>query len=96
MQPACVIVKHANPCGVAVAARPRSMPTAGLSRPTRLRRSAASSPSIASSTRETAEAVSQQFVEVLIAPRVGAEARKVLAAKTNVRVLEVRDRCRRE
>jgi phosphoribosylaminoimidazolecarboxamide formyltransferase/IMP cyclohydrolase len=49
--PACVIIKHANPCGVAVGnARPK--PTRRRSRPTRPRRSAASSPSTAKSTRQ--------------------------------------------
>ncbi len=38
---------------------------------------------------ETAEAVSQQFMEVLIAPRIAATALAALAKKTNVRVLEV-------
>ena len=37
----------------------------------------------------TAEAVSSQFLEVLIAPEILAEARTVLSAKQNVRVLEV-------
>jgi phosphoribosylaminoimidazolecarboxamide formyltransferase/IMP cyclohydrolase len=43
--PACVIVKHANPCGVAVGATRWSRPTARPGRPTRPRPSAASSPS---------------------------------------------------
>jgi hypothetical protein len=47
--PACVIVKHANPCGVAVAPT-RWRPTRKPSRPTRPRPSAASSPSTARST----------------------------------------------
>ena len=48
--PACVIVKHANPCGVAVGAGICCMPTSARSRPIRPRPSAASSPSTASST----------------------------------------------
>ena len=48
-QPACVIVKHANPCGVAIADRSAAAPTSARSRPTRPRRSAASSLSTASS-----------------------------------------------
>jgi phosphoribosylaminoimidazolecarboxamide formyltransferase/IMP cyclohydrolase len=39
--------------------------------------------------RETAEAIGQQFAEVIIAPRVEPDARAVLAAKQNLRVLEV-------
>ena len=47
---ACVIIKHANPCGVAIAATARSMPTGAPSRPTRPRPMAASSRSTANST----------------------------------------------
>jgi phosphoribosylaminoimidazolecarboxamide formyltransferase/IMP cyclohydrolase len=86
--PACVIVKHANPCGVAV----------GSGTLQAYERAFATDPTsafggIIAFNRElnaaTAEAVVQQFVEVLIAPRVSGEARSVLAAKQNVRVLEV-------
>ncbi len=49
--PACVIVKHANPCGVAVAADLLRRPTSAPTSPTRPRPSAASSPSTARSTR---------------------------------------------
>jgi phosphoribosylaminoimidazolecarboxamide formyltransferase / IMP cyclohydrolase len=49
-EPACVIVKHANPCGVADRRR-CSRPTDGRSPPTRPRPSAASSPSIGAWTR---------------------------------------------
>jgi phosphoribosylaminoimidazolecarboxamide formyltransferase/IMP cyclohydrolase len=65
--PACVIVKHANPCGVAVGACARRL-QARPSRPTRPRPSAASSPST-SPRQGGAEAVAGQFVEVIIAPR---------------------------
>jgi phosphoribosylaminoimidazolecarboxamide formyltransferase/IMP cyclohydrolase len=87
-QPACVIVKHANPCGVAVAADTSEA----------YRRAFATDPTSAFGgiiafnreiDRETAEAVTQQFVEVLIAPRVLPQAREVLSQKGNVRVLEV-------
>jgi phosphoribosylaminoimidazolecarboxamide formyltransferase/IMP cyclohydrolase len=87
-QPACVIIKHANPCGVALG-------------PTLLeayRRAFSTDPTsafggIIAFNREidagAAEAVAQQFVEVVIAPGVSAQARAVLAAKANVRVLQV-------
>jgi phosphoribosylaminoimidazolecarboxamide formyltransferase/IMP cyclohydrolase len=86
---ACVIVKHANPCGVAVGANGGRMPIARPSRPIRPRPSAASSPSTCRSTRPTAEAVAGQFAEVIIAPEITAEARAVFAAKQNLRVLVV-------
>ena len=86
--PACVIVKHANPCGVALGKDPAEA----------YRRAFSTDPTsafggIIAFNREVdaaaAQAVSQQFVELLIAPRVSAQGREVLAAKQNVRVLEV-------
>ena len=86
--PACVIVKHANPCGVATAADLLGA----------YKRAFATDPTsafggIIAFNREldagAAEAVSSQFVEVVIAPAVSEGARKVFAAKQNVRVLEV-------
>jgi phosphoribosylaminoimidazolecarboxamide formyltransferase/IMP cyclohydrolase len=85
---ACAIVKHANPCGVALGKDPLEA----------YRRALATDPTsafggIIAFNREldpaVAQALSQQFVEVVIAPRVSAPARGVLAAKQNMRVLEV-------
>jgi phosphoribosylaminoimidazolecarboxamide formyltransferase / IMP cyclohydrolase len=86
--PACVIVKHANPCGVAVAADACLAYTQALSTdPT------SAFGGIIAFNREldvaTAEQVAKQFVEVLIAPTISAGARAVFAAKQNVRLLEV-------
>jgi phosphoribosylaminoimidazolecarboxamide formyltransferase/IMP cyclohydrolase len=87
-EPACVIVKHANPCGVAAAA---SLAAA-------YRKAFATDPTsafggIIAFNRElddaAAQVVVQQFVEVVIAPGVTPEAKQVLAGKANVRVLEV-------
>ena len=67
-RPACVIVKHANPCGVAMAATCWT-PTTAPTTPTRTPPSAASSPSTATLDAATAQAiVERQFVEVIIAP----------------------------
>ena len=87
-QPACVVIKHANPCGVAVAASAlEAYRLAFATDPT------SAFGGIIAFNREldgaTAQAVAEQFVEVLIAPRVAAAARAVLAKKENVRVLEV-------
>jgi phosphoribosylaminoimidazolecarboxamide formyltransferase/IMP cyclohydrolase len=88
---ACVIVKHANPCGVAVAASPleaydrayRTDPTSAFGGIIALNRELDAS---------TAEAIiERQFVEVLAAPSVAADAAKVLASKPNVRVLVLGD-----
>jgi phosphoribosylaminoimidazolecarboxamide formyltransferase/IMP cyclohydrolase len=85
---ACVIVKHANPCGIAIAPTPSSAyqlayrcdPTSAfggviaLNRPLDL---------------ATAEAiVGQQFAEVIVAPEVSKEALATLAKKSAIRVLE--------
>ena len=86
--PACVIVKHANPCGVAVA------PTAAEAYAKALKTDATSAfGGIVAFNRPldgaTAEHVAKQFVEVIIAPVIKPEARAVFAAKQNVRLLEV-------
>ena len=88
---ACVIVKHANPCGVAHRATTLAEPIDRRSRPIRRRRSAASSRSIARSMRTTAEAiVERQFVEVIDRARASSRKRtQLFARKANVRVLEV-------
>ena len=87
-QPACVIIKHANPCGVAVAGSTLdAYRTAFATDPT------SAFGGIIAFNREldaaTVAAVAEQFVEVLIAPQVSAGARAALAKKENVRVLEV-------
>ncbi|GHT85938.1 bifunctional purine biosynthesis protein PurH [Betaproteobacteria bacterium] len=83
---ACVIVKHANPCGVAVAATPlEAYKKAFATDPT-----SAFGGIIAFNTevdRATVEAVSAQFLEVLIAPAYSEEALASIKAKPNVRVL---------
>jgi len=86
--PACVIIKHANPCGVAVAASTlEAYRLAFATDPT------SAFGGIIAFNREldaaTAAAVAEKFVEVLIAPTVSAGAKEVLAKKENVRVLEV-------
>jgi phosphoribosylaminoimidazolecarboxamide formyltransferase/IMP cyclohydrolase len=85
---ACVIVKHANPCGVAVAATPLDA----------YRKAFATDPTSAfggiiafnrAVDAATLEAVSAQFVEVLLAPSYMPDALAVIAKKANVRVLEI-------
>jgi phosphoribosylaminoimidazolecarboxamide formyltransferase/IMP cyclohydrolase len=87
-EPACVIVKHANPCGVAVADGPlaayrkafKTDPVSAFGGILAFNRAL---------DRAAAEAIGAQFAEVIIAPRVEPEAREALAKKANVRVLEV-------
>jgi phosphoribosylaminoimidazolecarboxamide formyltransferase/IMP cyclohydrolase len=86
--PACVIVKHANPCGVAVAGTALE----AYSKALKTDPTSAFGGIIAFNQPldgAAAEAVAKQFVEVLIAPSISAEARAVFAAKQNVRLLEV-------
>ena len=86
--PACVIVKHANPCGVAIGESPadayakafKTDPTSAFGGIIAFNRPLDVS---------AAELVTRQFVEVLIAPAIAPEARAVFAGKPNVRLLEV-------
>jgi phosphoribosylaminoimidazolecarboxamide formyltransferase/IMP cyclohydrolase len=91
VEPACVIVKHANPCGVAVAdsvlaAYEKAFstdPTSAFGGIIAFNRTLDA---------HTAQAiVERQFVEVIVAPAVDADAATIVAAKKNVRVLETGD-----
>jgi phosphoribosylaminoimidazolecarboxamide formyltransferase/IMP cyclohydrolase len=85
---ACVIIKHANPCGVAVGANALEAYQKAL----KTDPSSAFGGIIALNIAcdgAAAEAISKQFVEVLIAPSFSAEAKKIFAAKQNVRLLEI-------
>jgi phosphoribosylaminoimidazolecarboxamide formyltransferase/IMP cyclohydrolase len=86
-QPACVIVKHANPCGVAISetildAYGKAFttdPTSAFGGIIAFNRTVDGA---------TARAIiEKQFVEVIIAPEIGNDALPVLAEKKNVRVL---------
>ncbi len=89
--PACVIVKHANPCGVALAdSLEQAYTRAYLTDPT------SAFGGIIAVNRELDAAAARailerQFVEVILAPRVASEAKALLAAKDAIRVLEVGD-----
>jgi phosphoribosylaminoimidazolecarboxamide formyltransferase/IMP cyclohydrolase len=85
---ACVIVKHANPCGVALGADALE----AYSKAFKTDPSSAFGGIIAFNTtvdKVAAEAISKQFVEVLIAPSYTAEALAIFTAKANVRVLQI-------
>ncbi|GGX45464.1 bifunctional phosphoribosylaminoimidazolecarboxamide formyltransferase/IMP cyclohydrolase [Undibacterium squillarum] len=85
---ACVIIKHANPCGVAT----------GVSALDAYSKAFQTDPTSAFGgiiafncelDAQAAEAVAKQFVEVLIAPSFTADAKAIFAAKQNVRLLEI-------
>ncbi|MGC1182771.1 bifunctional phosphoribosylaminoimidazolecarboxamide formyltransferase/IMP cyclohydrolase [Legionella sp.] len=88
--PTCVIVKHANPCGVAIGANiceafERALDTDKLS---------AFGGIIALNricTEKTAYAITQSFFEVLLAPGFSKEAKAILSQKINLRVIELSD-----
>ena len=87
-QPACVIVKHANPCGVAVASDIGTAYDLAFATDTE-----SAFGGIIAFNREldgaTAAAICErQFVEVIIAPSVSAEAAAAVAEKKNVRLLQ--------
>ncbi|MEI8672034.1 bifunctional phosphoribosylaminoimidazolecarboxamide formyltransferase/IMP cyclohydrolase [Vibrio sp. SA48] len=87
-EPACVIVKHANPCGVALGCdlleaynrAYQTDPTSAFGGIIAFNREL--------DAQTAAAIVERQFVEVIIAPSVSAEAVEVVAAKKNVRLLE--------
>jgi phosphoribosylaminoimidazolecarboxamide formyltransferase/IMP cyclohydrolase len=86
--PACVIVKHANPCGVAVADNIldayekafKTDPTSAFGGIIAFNR--------VLDAGTAAAIVDRQFVEVIVAPGIDADAADIIAAKKNVRVLE--------
>jgi phosphoribosylaminoimidazolecarboxamide formyltransferase/IMP cyclohydrolase len=86
-EPAVVIVKHANPCGVAQSASLLEAWEAALACD-----SVSAFGGIVAVNTEldaaTAEAISAIFTEVVIAPSVSAEAREIFAKKKNLRLLE--------
>ncbi len=87
VEPACVIVKHANPCGVAVASDIASAyDLAYATDPTSAFGGIIAFNEVLDAA--TAQAIiARQFVEVIIAPDIAAAARSVLAEKKNIRVL---------
>ena len=87
-QPACVIVKHANPCGIAI----------GLSLTEAYHKAFETDPTSAFGgifaynrfiDVETAEAMTKQFVEVVIAPGYAPKALEIFKTKPSIRLLEV-------
>jgi phosphoribosylaminoimidazolecarboxamide formyltransferase / IMP cyclohydrolase len=87
-EPACVIVKHANPCGAAIGRNAldayrkafRTDPVSAFGGILAFNRTLE---------RAAVAQIGRQFAEVIIAPRVDAAARAELAKKPNLRVLEV-------
>lgn len=90
-EPACVIVKHANPCGVAISSNIQTAyqkafktdPTSAFGGIIAFNRML---------DEDTAkQIIEQQFVEVIIAPEVSKTAQEILSTKKNIRVLACGD-----
>ena len=84
----CVIVKHANPCGVAMADKPKeAYLRAFMTDPT-----SAFGGIIAFNCKvdeETAEEINKQFAEIIIAPNFSEDALRIFDSKKNLRVLKI-------
>ncbi len=87
-RPACAIIKHTTPCGIALGRNAAD----AFERALATDRTSAFGSVIAFNTvvdRAAAEAMRDLFVEVVVAPRIDAEAVKVFQAKKNLRVVEL-------
>jgi len=87
-RPACAIIKHTTPCGIALGRNAADAYTRALATD----RTSAFGSVIAFNTvvdRAAAEAMRDLFVEVVVAPRVDADALAVFQAKKNLRVVEL-------
>jgi len=94
-QTACVVVKHANPCGVAIGEEIADVYTRAFNADSL----SAFGGIIAlnrTCTVAVAEAISSIFVEIILAPSFDEDALSVLSKKKNLRVLEVGDITGRE
>ncbi|HEY1182222.1 MAG TPA: bifunctional phosphoribosylaminoimidazolecarboxamide formyltransferase/IMP cyclohydrolase [Rhodocyclaceae bacterium] len=85
---ACVIIKHANPCGVAIGANATEAYRKAFTTDSTSAFGGIIAFNVAID-KAAAEAVAGQFAEVIIAPEVTPEARAVFASKQNLRVLIV-------
>ena len=87
-KPACVIIKHTNPCGAAVAPTPReAYAKAYAVDPVSAYGSVIAFNRVLDAS--AAEEVAKLFVEAIIAPDFNADAAKVFSAKKNLRLLAV-------
>ena len=87
-RPACVIIKHTTPCGIALGATPAEAYTRALDTD----RTSAFGSVVAFNTvvdRAAAEAMRELFVEVVVAPRYHDDALAVYREKKNLRVVEL-------
>ena len=86
---ACAIIKHANPCGVAVADNPGQAYDLAFATDTTSAFGGIIAFNRPLDAVTAASIIDGQFLEVLIAPSYGDQTLAVLAAKKNIRVLEI-------
>ena len=86
--PACVVVKHSNPCGVAIGDDLLDVYTRAVNADSL----SAFGGIVAFNricTKDVAEAIDKVFVEIVLAPNFESEALKIFKKKNNLRVLEI-------
>ena len=90
-EPACVIVKHANPCGIALGSNIKEAYEKAFAsdKTSAFGGIIAFNRSLDQST--TDKIVENQFVEVIIAPGVDHQAREILSKKENIRLLDTKE-----
>jgi phosphoribosylaminoimidazolecarboxamide formyltransferase/IMP cyclohydrolase len=87
-RPACAIIKHTTPCGIAVA----GSAAAAFAKALASDKQSAFGGVVAFNTvvdQQTAEALSEIFLEVVVAPSFHEEALKILAGRKNLRAVEL-------
>ncbi|MBM7767499.1 MULTISPECIES: bifunctional phosphoribosylaminoimidazolecarboxamide formyltransferase/IMP cyclohydrolase [Glutamicibacter] len=94
-KPAVAVIKHANPCGVAVASDGAADPIADAHRKAHATDPVSAFGGVIAAnrtvTKEMAETVKGIFTEVVIAPDFEEEAVQILSAKKNIRLLALPD-----
>jgi len=94
-KPAVAVIKHANPCGVAVASEDAADPIADAHRKAHATDPVSAFGGVIAAnrtvTKSMAETVKGIFTEVVIAPDFEPEAVKILSAKKNIRLLALPD-----
>ena len=88
-EPACAIIKHANPCGVAIADGPANAYELAYATDSTSAFGGVIAFNRPLDAETAANIIDRQFVEVLIAPSFADDTLALLAAKKNIRVLEI-------
>lgn len=94
-EPAVAVIKHANPCGLAVASNDAEDALADAHRKAHATDPVSAFGGVIAANRPVSAAMANQvkdiFTEVVVAPGFSPEAREILSAKKNIRLLELPD-----